>query len=434
MQFLNSDLARLPRGLVVFLRGRGSASVRAAAYFVEIAKSAGCTQKSVADVFNISQPALSLAIKRHIAGNMKPARRPRFLNDEESEVLYQMIHLKVVNLDAPTVKEVQNLALEVKCRSGCDHANIPSYRWVKIWMKMMNLVLRNAIVGPHSSFFIDPEQVRRFLFNYSSWIQINGEDPNMIWNFDESGVVINPRTPKLMVVTIPKIQRPSHRTPTLRLRVTLGVSGSASGLSTRVQCIVPNSGWKRVFRKLFVAVKIHPLQSGSGWQSKVSFRWWVDQVFIPGLNELGMLGTHRVLLVLDGHSSRRDDEAIRHLLENNIDALVLPANSSKYLQPLDQVAFSVLKVRIRRSLNSLTKVEFLEMLEDSLNSALTRSTLRAGWKKSNLLPYHPERIHDIVPVISPPSKRRKEHLAPLGAGFWLSLCKTKSLYSALLRN
>jgi len=250
--------------MVIYLRGEGYASARAAAYFSEIGKSAGVTQRAVSEVFQISEPALSKALKRYAQGVMMPVGRPKYLSDFQSEVLYQWVNSKVVKLNAATVDEVQQKALQLKLDGGAIDADIPSRKWIQLWLKRNDLVLRNAIVAPRSAFYINPEQVRRFIHNYSTWMEINGLDPNRIWNFDESGVVINPRTSKLLVVTIPKIQRPSRQTPTLRLRVTLGVAGSASGLTTNVQCLVPESGWKRVIEKQFIASKLIMHAAGSG--------------------------------------------------------------------------------------------------------------------------------------------------------------------------
>jgi len=132
---------------------------------------------------------------------------------------------------------------------------------------------------------------------------------------------------------------------------------------------------------------------------------------------MGLIGTKRILLILDGHVPRRDQSAVHQLLENNIDVLVLPANSSKYIQPLDMVAFSSLKSRISSSPDPMTKVAFLEMVEDSLSRALTRSTVKTSWKKAFLFPFDLFHILEIIPVISAPSKRRATHQTPLGGRF-----------------
>jgi len=403
--------------LVNYLRGHDCASARAAAYYDEIGRDGGITQTKVAEIFEISQPALSKALKRRNAGPAKPRGPPNYLDLIQQDSLNEWIRLKLADLNAPSINEIRLQAWEITRRSGDPKPKIPSRRWVKIWMKQRGFVLARAKIRTHTSLYINPEQVSMFLKNYTVWLENNGNDPNRIWNFDETGVAINCLNSRLMVATLPEVKNPIHRGGKLQVRVTLGVCGSASGLSTKVQLILPDRGWKRLASSTFIPTKTKLIESGRGWQNKSSFRWWIEEIFIPDLGGMSILGKKRILLIVDGHNSRRAEGLLPILQMNKIDVLVLPANSSKYLQPLDQVAFGTLKRTISASEEPITKLEFLDLLEDCLGACLKRSTIRASWKRANLVPFNEDDIDAKIPYIDAPSSRRRTHLMPLGGRF-----------------
>jgi len=266
--FTSEKLARGPRGIVSYIRRGGSRSANAAAYFVDHASEDGMTQKSLAKAFRISQPTLSEAIKRHRTGPRLRQGRPPYLNNDQSEALHEWINFRLSEMNAPTRKEIQLRAAELR---GAGQ-RLPCIRWVKNWMNQNGFILRIGKIVPRSTVYIDPVQIQAFIAKYSSWIYKNGDTPNHIWNFDETRVSINQSGSKLLVATVPGIQNPLHHGGNLRARVTLGVAASASGLSIRTHCLVPETGWKLVLRRDFIPINMRMYTEGSGWQTKVSFR------------------------------------------------------------------------------------------------------------------------------------------------------------------
>ena len=403
--------------LLRFIRKEGSSSARAADYYVKIAWEYGVSQRTVARLFQISQPALSQGLKLNLEGKERPRGRPKFLDDAEQVQLYTWIEGRINDYNSPSVQEIRHQSESIKRVSDPNWIGIPSKRWVKRWLENNGLILNKAVIVNRSSLYINPTQVRMFLDKYSRWIEQHGDNPNFIWNFDETGVHCSEVASALLVAAIEDTPKPLRSAGQLRMRTTLGVSGSASGLTIKSQCILPEIGWKRVVSSQFIPMHLIMLQSGKGWQTKETFRWFIHTVFIPGLRGLNLIGKQRILLVLDGHSSRRDPEAIQDMLNHGIDCLVLPANSSKYLQPLDQVAFGVFKKKLRSLENPISKLEFLQLVESSLNASMNRTAVKGSWEKADLAPFDRNGIEDKLPVVEPPSKRRHSHVTPLGGMF-----------------
>lgn len=375
------------------------------------------SQRTVANLFEISQSAVSQALKLNLSPERKRRGRPKYLDDKQQALLYNWIEQRINGFNSPSVNEIRIESERIKRVTNRNFSGLPSKRWVKRWLQDNGLVLYRAVAVNRTSLYINPTHVRMFLDKYSSWIEQNGNNPHFIWNFDETGINCNELASHLLVATLESNPKPLRSTKQIRMRTTLGVVGSASGLTIKSQCILPETGWKRVISSQFVSMHLLILQSGKGWQTKETFRWYISRVFIPELEKPNLIGKQRILLVLDGHASRRDPEAIELMLSHGIDCLVLPANSSKFLQPLDQVAFGVFKKKLHALENPISKLQFLELVEESLSQSMKRTSIRASWEKANLMPFDRDIIEEKLPIIEPPSKVRCSHLTPLGGMF-----------------
>ena len=154
-----------------------------------------------------------------------------------------------------------------------------------------------------------------------------------------------------------------------------------------------------------------------------------DTVDYARLLHFSSISQHAVL-VLDGHKSRYDPEALRLLREADIDLVVLPAHTSHFLQPLDlrlngivkqffdedyteevpNVLVATLPPKRRRvsepadpDEDNFTKAEFdrlhlLCAIRNAIPRALTPLNILSAWKTSHLYPF----------VKDPPYSKEKE--------------------------
>jgi hypothetical protein len=134
--------------------------------------------------------------------------------------------------------------------------------------------------------------------------------------------------------------------------------------------------------------------SKKGWMNRKLFEAWVDNVFVPYVNEIRTkLGqpTAPAVLVTDGHNSRESAAALGKLRAQNVTVIVLPAHSSHILQPLDRTVFGALKDHLLNKLDfegaddaASKRAKLLEALSSAFYHAVEPGTIRSGWRISGL--------------------------------------------------
>ena len=176
--------------MVNFLRKEGSRSDRAASYSVEIANSHGIRQEDIANLFGISQPALSQAIQRHTPGKAPRRGRPPYLENDQSNELFNWVTQRIHQSNSPTIQQIREKASELKGTFTGSVQKLPCRKWVKKWMKMNELITRLGKTVPRATVYINPMHIKSFLDKYDTWLTENGDNGHYIWNFDETGVHI----------------------------------------------------------------------------------------------------------------------------------------------------------------------------------------------------------------------------------------------------
>ena len=158
--------------------------------------------------------------------------------------------------------------------------------------------------------------------------------PDLIINMDETSLSSNRKyrviVPDGMFPVVPHERRDVHMTGI--------VTFSSGGKLFRTGIILP--GLKNLpaeFGQL--EQHCHIYSSRTGWMTKSTFELyalnlaaevehWREEM-PPNLRN------QRVLLILDGHSSRKSSKAILHLQAHKIDVLVFPGHATHVIQPFD---------------------------------------------------------------------------------------------------
>ena len=144
--------------------------------------------------------------------------------------------------------------------------------------------------------------------------------------------------------------------------------------------------------------------SPNGWIDQELFTEWLQKLFIPNIPS-----TRPVLLLLDGHSSHFNPEAIRIAAEANIIIFCLPPHTTHVAQPLDVSFFGPLKKHWSKVYHSymtsnpgkvVTKFQFCSLLHEAWFKAINPATIIAGFRKVGVCPFNPSAIQPYSDALS----------------------------------
>ena len=185
---------------------------------------------------------------------------------------------------------------------------------------------------------------------------INMYDPELILNMDETGLSTNRR----FKVVVPEGAAPIIPGSRMQeVHITAMVTVSAKGKIFRPGIILANL--KNLPEELNEHVHDFDFYSSrSGWVTKEVFEVWAMNLAHEVTNWKQQLPAHlrnkRVLLLVDGHGSRKSAKAISYLNQYGIDVLIFPGHSTHVLQPFDVGLASLLKTRMAEHINKWNRM------------------------------------------------------------------------------
>jgi hypothetical protein len=147
----------------------------------------------------------------------------------------------------------------------------------------------------------------------------------------------------------------------------------------------------------------HYAYSETGYtDSEISLEW-LKCVFDPQTKARAQQKPR--LLIVDGFITHETVEAIQYCLENNIILCRIPSHTSHKLQPCDVGVFSPLKTAYRERVERLYrggvakvgKEHFASLYSRAREVAFTPRNIRAGWNKTGLIPFNPDRVLSETP-------------------------------------
>ena len=162
------------------------------------------------------------------------------------------------------------------------------------------------------------------------------DKPRNIYNCDESGFPLAPRSPK--TVAEKGAQNPSSVTSATKNQLTVLCCVNAAGDVIPPYVVID----RKRFNPQYAVGEVPDSRYGlspKGWIDTVLFQdWFVNHflVYVPCIRPL--------LLIMDGHSAHYSPEMIRIAADEGIILFVLPPNTTNLTQPLDKGVFAALKV------------------------------------------------------------------------------------------
>lgn len=127
------------------------------------------------------------------------------------------------------------------------------------------------------------------------------------------------------------------------------------------------------------------------------------------------------LLLLDGIASDLTVNFIQYCYDHDIIPFGLVPGAAHFLQPLDYVEFEPMK-HFRGRMTKITKVDFLEVIEDIRKEDLKEDILKAAFTKTGIRPLNPEvvlaevrrKIEPRTPPQSPRAAAEEPYSSPFG--------------------
>lgn len=251
----------------------------------------------------------------------------------------------------------------------------------------------------------DKKKIQEWFLQFSQILQ--RYDSELILNMDETGVSTNRRykvvVPEGSFSVVPNEKREIH--------LTCIVTFSATGKVFKPGVILPN------LRKLPPDLEEFRedadfYASKSGWMTKMIFELYcvnlAHEIHTWRATLDPRLRSHRVLLLLDGHGSRRTAKAMRYLHQFGIDVLTFPGHSTHILQPFDVGIAGVFKGELLKQLQragdrlsgrmgpptsavGLKRWCLVASCLEALQHSLTRNNCRAAFRATGICPFSPER-------------------------------------------
>lgn len=278
----------------------------------------------------------------HIRGRpvSRPGPSPVLNKEEENELVDWIIKMAEIGYGQCKLQVCRMVKkmLDQNGRSSPFPDNLPGKDW---WYAFLNRHPQISVRTPQAletqrAKACTPSAINKWYADYEQFLLTNDliDKPNQIWNCDESGFSLCPKSRKVLAPRGAK---------------TVYYSSSSKGQITTLACINAAGGTVPPMH-IFPGVRFaqNPMEgcvegayfgkSDNGWITQELFYGWLTKHFVRYIPK-----TRPTCLLVDGHASHIDLETSKFCKDNGILLYCLPPHSSHITQPLDVGFFSPLK-------------------------------------------------------------------------------------------
>jgi hypothetical protein len=246
----------------------------------------------------------------------------------------------------------------------------------------------------------------------------------LIFNFDETSLLKKKFARPLFIVEVTDqcVGNEEERCPITGC--TAGLTVCANGTHLPSALILKKCYPEECYID-YDSVDLKIYRSEKGFITRTIFQEHMRNVILPAIGERQRLFARGdtilpALLILDGHSSRISPTLWDECVEAKIDLCILPAHTSHLLQPLDLGV----NARFKSALNDLHRLPlkrslgkemhtWLREIEDALEEACQRRTVRHGFEVSGVYPFNPSTVTDLLPKGDKPIIRMMRNQLPI---------------------
>lgn len=302
-----------------------------------------------------------------------------------------------------TRKQIKNIAESVARDKGILKSKRISDGWFRRFLERQpHLCLRKG--DPTANVRMNAMANTEALDNYFRLLQEVMEDnelmdkPGQIYNVDESGMPLDHRPPHVLTTKGEKKVR--YRTSGNKSQITVIGCVNAAGQAIPPFVIFDAKSLNMEWTEGEVPGTTYGL-SNRGWIDMELFKRWFTDHFLKFA-----VSARPILLLLDGHSSHYNPEAIRHAKENDVILFTLVPHTTHEMQPLDTAVFGPLKSNWREACHDyiqsnpgrvVTKYQFSSLLSQAWMKTMVPSTIISGFKTCGVYPFNPMAVIDHNP-------------------------------------
>ncbi|KAJ3655378.1 hypothetical protein Zmor_014511 [Zophobas morio] len=390
-------------------RGKSNISLYEQAY--DTIKNENVSIRAAAKKFHLCHVSLMrYKRKRETSTNATVAMGYRSCNQifstEEEEVMVKYIIKSADIYYGLSTKEIRRLAYDLVKKYNLrrprqwDDNQQAGKDWFSNFMKRHNqLSIRCAqptSLSRATSF--NPANVKIFFDNLTKVLDRNQFEPNDIYNVDETGVT-TVQKPDRIVARKGTRQVGSVTSAERGTLVTVTVAVNAIGNSIPPMFVFPRIRYQEHFIR-DGPVGCTGAGNASGWMQESEFL-----IFLKHFQKYTDASlSHKVLLLLDNHSSHISIEGLDFCKANGITMLSFPPHCSHKLQPLDRSVYGPLKKAVNSACGAWLRTNpgktmsiyhIPGIIKTALPLSLTQNNIQAGFRCTGIYPFNRESFTEL---------------------------------------
>ena len=374
-----------------------------------------CGVNHAAMLHGVPKTTLKNRLSGRVAHGINPGPKPYLNKDEEKELTTFLKNCSSMGY-GKTRKDVLTIAETYARKKGELRKSKISDGWWHRFVERQNrsLVLRK---GDSISFLrmdaMNKDTLKQYFDLLEETLKENNleNSPMSIYNVDETGIPLNPKTPK--VVTAKSTKKVRYQSTGRKGQLTVVACGNACGQVIPPLIIFDAKNIRHAWTRNEVPGSKYGA-SDKGWINSDLFESWFHEHFLPNA-----VNDRPLLLLLDGHSTHYQPKTIRIAREHDVLILCLLPHTTHSTQPLDCGVFSPLKSHWKMVCHNffqknpgkiITKFNFNGLFSQAWLQSLVPANVIAGFKTCGIYPLNREALK-AVPIYSNRSSSDKASAA-----------------------
>lgn len=281
----------------------------------------------------------------------------------------------------------------------------PGIRWYKGFLKRHPEISQREAEGINKArALITEESIRSWFCSLRKYLEDNNfqdvlDDPNRMFNGDESGFSLCPKTGKVLG---PKgwknlyVIKSGKEKENITVLITFNASGAICPPLVVFPYVRPPKALIENVPRNWVVGK-----SDSGWMTGEVFFEYISNDFNSWLERNNI--KRPILLLIDGHKSHMTLPLSQFCAQHDIILYALPPNTTHILQPADVSVFKPMKQEWKNTVKNwqkrpensnqiVTKINFCKVFEETLQNTQMQSHVVKGFRKCGLYPFNPDSV------------------------------------------
>ena len=360
--------------------------------------SRGCSIRSAAIMYGIPRSTLS----DHVNGKSSGRSGGAYLSQEEELELADFL-CEAASIGIPrTRKDVLALVQNILSSRGRDVT--VTMGWMDRFMQRHpRISLKSAVpLSKSRAKATDADALQKYFDLLETCFKDNGiEDPDQIYNRDETGLPMNPPSQKVLAS---KGKQVCRITGNDKSQTTVLACTCATGTVLPPFIVIDRQTLHPSFANGEVPGTYYGT-STNGWMNQELFQGWFTKLFLEHIPP-----KRPVVLLMDGHSSHYCPNTIRCAAEHQVILFTLPPNTTHITQPLDRACFAPLKLAWREECHHfqtthpgkvVNRIDFSGIFARAWYRSMKMDTIIAGFRVAGIHPLNKEALLKDLPITKP---------------------------------